>query len=937
MADHLLVLTAPITLTFLAIFGNTGSIPIGAIFDSRDVISQKAFDYALEKHKKQGRQRDPYFQFNLTSDSINISDNFQLASAICRQMSQGVFAILGQKSIQSADIVKSLTSTFHMPYITPSLSPSSLRDEPSSYEIHLRPDLTAAIVDVIEILGWRHVFFMYDSDEGLHRLQHIHKMMRNDQVQWFSMVRFANIDDVHDELKSADLTDSFGHPKSFVLDLSSEEAYSKVLRQIPEVGMNKAGYNYLLGTLDFLSLNLSRFRHGAVNVTGFQLLESSPDSAEDLVKDIHKVKSDEKRQSSHGLPVHAALTVDGLRVIESAISAMLKNDSDVFRWIFRRGELYNLNKTRGIPCTTKPPAPWMFGPRLLETMKQGRSEGLSGTLTFNEDGYRKDFTLGVYWMALDVGLEKIGTWTPNARFVNIFTNSKPDSSDNTLTKEANSTLIITSILTAPFLMKKEVKPGDEPLTGNDQYEGFSMDLAIALGKIVDDFTFVFHIVADGNYGSRPYGNNTWNGIMGELLSGKADLAVAPLTITAERERFVDFSKHFMDIGVTIMIKKPASVRPGVFSFMEPLSLEVWICIILAYVTVSVGLFLVTRFSPLEWRKIKIGEFTYHNDFSLINSFWFAMGALMFQGSDNCPRSVSGRVIGGAWWFFVLISISSYTANLAAFLTIERMITPIESADDLVNHPTIKYGAVASGSTLQFFVNSDVPVYRQMGDYMMSHPEVLVQTNEEGIDRVLKSKGKYAFLAESPLVEYVKNRKPCDTTDVGGMLNNKGFGIATPRNSPFRDPVNVAVLKLKEEGILYNLHQKWWVEKGQCGAAHSSKKGKMSLSLSNLAGIFYILIVGLVIAISLGIIEFVCFRAKFKSKDTITGEGYLRGTTTFSTLCSSPVDKKDSRFYYDTFGRRTSQQASHHDGLEKKSHDASTRPSTDNLTLAPPHE
>lgn len=46
------------------------------------------------------------------------------------------------------------------------------------------------------------------------------------------MVRFANIDDVHDELKSADLTDSFGHPKSFVLDLSSEEAYSKVLKQV---------------------------------------------------------------------------------------------------------------------------------------------------------------------------------------------------------------------------------------------------------------------------------------------------------------------------------------------------------------------------------------------------------------------------------------------------------------------------------------------------------------------------------------------------------------------------------------------------------------------------------------------------------------------------------------------------------------------------------
>lgn len=52
-------------------------------------------------------------------------------------------------------------------------------------------------------------------------------------------------------------------------------------------------------------------------------------------------------------------------------------------------------------------------------------------------------------------------------------------------------------------------------------------------------------------------------------------------------------------------------------------------------------------------------------------------------------------------------------------------------------------------------------------------------------RVQKSKGKYAFLAESSLVEFYNNQKPCETMSVGGMLNNKGFGIATPRNSPLR--------------------------------------------------------------------------------------------------------------------------------------------------------
>ena len=78
-----------------------------------------------------------------------------------------------------------------------------------------------------------------------------------------------------------------------------------------------------------------------------------------------------------------------------------------------------------------------------------------------------------------------------------------------------------------------------------------------------------------------------------------------------------------------------------------------------------------------------------NDFTLANSFWFAVGTLMQQGSDLNPRAASTRIVGGIWWFFTLILISSYTANLAAFLTVERMATPIENADDLADQSHIQ--------------------------------------------------------------------------------------------------------------------------------------------------------------------------------------------------------------------------------------------------------
>ena len=55
-----------------------------------------------------------------------------------------------------------------------------------------------------------------------------------------------------------------------------------------------------------------------------------------------------------------------------------------------------------------------------------------------------------------------------------------------------------------------------------------------------------------------------------------------------------------------------------------------------------------------------------------------------------------------WWFFTLIIISSYTANLAAFLTVERMVSPIESAEDLSQQTKIHYGTIQGGSTYMFF-------------------------------------------------------------------------------------------------------------------------------------------------------------------------------------------------------------------------------------------
>lgn len=56
-----------------------------------------------------------------------------------------------------------------------------------------------------------------------------------------------------------------------------------------------------------------------------------------------------------------------------------------------------------------------------------------------------------------------------------------------------------------------------------------------------------------------------------------------------------------------------------------------------------------------------------------------------------PKAPSTRIVAISWWLFTLIIISSYTANLAAFLTITTPADTIKSADDLAGQTAIKYG------------------------------------------------------------------------------------------------------------------------------------------------------------------------------------------------------------------------------------------------------
>ncbi|XP_053363167.1 glutamate receptor 4a isoform X2 [Clarias gariepinus] len=818
------------------------SVQIGGLFIRNTDQEYTAFRLAVFLHNTSPNATEAPFNLVPHVDNIESANSFAVTNAFCSQYSRGVFAILGVYDKRSVHTLSSFCASLHISLVSPSFP----AEGDTQFLIQLRPSIRGALLSVIDHYEWTRFVFLYGTDRGYTILQAI--MERAGQNGWLvSAICVENFGDVAYRRLLEDLERR--NEKKFVIDLEAERLQN-FLEQAVSVGKHVKGYHYIICNLGFKDVSLERFMHGGANVTGFQLVDFSKPMVIKLMQRWNKLDQREYPGSETPPKYTSSLTYDAVLVMAEAFRNLRRQKID----ITRRGNAGD--------CLANPAAPWNQGIDMERTLKQVRIQGLTGNIQFDQNGRRVNYTMDVFEMTSS-GPQKIGYWNDMDKLVLV----QNELAGGNGSAGENRTVIVTTIMEGPYVM---LKKNWEMYEGNDQFEGYCVDLVSEIAKHIG-IKYKISIVPDGKYGARDPETKIWNGMVGELVYGKAEIAVAPLTITLVREEVIDFSKPFMSLGISIMIKKPQKSKPGVFSFLDPLAYEIWMCIVFAYIGVSVVLFLVSRFSPYEWKREDAEDEPDPdqppNEFGIFNSLWFSLGAFMQQGCDFTPRSLSGRIVGGVWWFFTLIIISSYTANLAAFLTVERMVSPIESAEDLAKQTEIAYGTLESGSTKEFFKRSKIAVYEKMWSYMRSaEPSVFTKTTAEGVARVRKSKGKYAFLLESTMNEYTEQRKPCDTMKVGGNLDSKGYGIATPKGSQLRTPVNLAVLKLSEAGVLDKLKNKWWYDKGECGPKDSGSKDKSSqaLSLSNVAGVFYILVGGLGLAMLVALVEF-CYKSRAEEK------------------------------------------------------------------------
>ncbi|XP_037697677.1 glutamate receptor ionotropic, kainate 4 isoform X1 [Choloepus didactylus] len=759
--------------------------------------------------------------FELLRDS-----EYETAETLCQILPKGVVAVLGPSaSPASSSIISNICGEKEVPHFKVAPEEFVKFQFQRFTTLNLHPsntDISVAVAGILNFFNCTTACLICAKAECLLNLE---KLLRQFLISKDTLsVRM--LDDTRDPTP---LLKEIRDDKTATIIIHANASMSHtILLKAAELGMVSAYYTYIFTNLEFSLQRMDSLVDDRVNILGFSIFNQSHAFFQEFAQSLNQSWQENcDHVPFTGPALSSALLFDAVYAVVTAVQEL------------------NRSQEIGVkPLSCGSAQIWQHGTSLMNYLRMVELEGLTGHIEFNSKGQRSNYALKILQFTRN-GFRQIGQWhvaeglSMDSR---LYTSNISDSLFNT-------TLVVTTILENPYLM---LKGNHQEMEGNDRYEGFCVDMLKELAEILR-FNYKIRLVGDGVYGV-PEANGTWTGMVGELIARKADLAVAGLTITAEREKVIDFSKPFMTLGISILYRVHMGRKPGYFSFLDPFSPGVWLFMLLAYLAVSCVLFLVARLTPYEWyspHPCAQGRCNLLvNQYSLGNSLWFPVGGFMQQGSTIAPRALSTRCVSGVWWAFTLIIISSYTANLAAFLTVQRMDVPIESVDDLADQTAIEYGTIHGGSSMTFFQNSRYQTYQRMWNYMYSkQPSVFVKSTEEGIARVLNS--NYAFLLESTMNEYYRQRN-CNLTQIGGLLDTKGYGIGMPVGSVFRDEFDLAILQLQENNRLEILKRKWW-EGGKCPKEEDHRaKG---LGMENIGGIFVVLICGLIVAIFMAMLEF----------------------------------------------------------------------------------
>ena len=312
-----------------------------------------------------------------------------------------------------------------------------------------------------------------------------------------------------------------------------------------------------------------------------------------------------------------------------------------------------------------------------------------------------------------------------------------------------------------------------------KYIGFSIDL---WSEIAEQLELDYEL----------YGETTITELLESVSSGNTDVAIAGITITAEREKTVDFSHSFFESGLQILVPlhSPAS---GIGAFaglvFSPILLK----------TIGVLLIVIVLSAHLLWffeREKNSEMFPQEYLAGIWEACWWSVVTVVTVGyGDKAPIGVAGRIIATIWMFTGVLLVSYFTASVSSALTIQQLETSIQGIEDLNG----KRVATVRGSTAAEYL-ADLPMRK-----------VEYEQVEEAFQSLEESKVD-AVVYDAPVLQNYALQDGADKVQVvGSTFERQGYGIALKTNSPYREEINQAILSIVESGTYDEIYKKWFGE------------------------------------------------------------------------------------------------------------------------------
>ncbi|XP_071033536.1 glutamate receptor 1 [Parasteatoda tepidariorum] len=839
------------------------TLKVGVIQNRGEETTEELFRKVLNKELQSG----PYVAFQTITEVVPEEDAWYYHRAVCKLLTQGVQVIVANTSSATFPILASYSNEYKFPFISPDLpeAPEDPRspDLMAKYGFGIRPSTTRATLDLIRYFGWQNIVYIYDDDFGPEKLQIMFRVAYSVlKLHLFGFLKASSDIDVVQYLTKLD-TSSKQNIIPVILDMDPALATDILLRFVHDHGVRKDKFHFLLvqPTLeDFWISHEAEFR--VLNITSY--LAVTPN-----FKRFNRVNEEWRRLYNYEGPFpNSSLKLSHYYYHDAALvlaKAMKKLS-------FRGSSVRYRNPSFAVKfpgCFQTPHTEHNFGyPQHISLLKNVVVErGLTGHIEYDRwnetQSKRKDFKLTII-QSTPAGYQEFGTWSVldhGLRFSERPVNDQPGALPLTDNK-----LLVASKLNAPYLM---LKRGDNAsqLQGNDKYEGFCKDLMDSICESLH-IECEIKLVEDDTHGRFDQMKGRWTGIVGEIIQGKADVAIADLIIRPERQRVVDFTDPFELVTFSLLMKDPDTIDSSHSSFFlfSAFTPDTWICSLIAFAIFCALFHCITIYTGAP-DSIESASGIWGRKNSIVANVWFAIGSSLMQGTGIYPRSISSRILTGGWWIFTSIMTCLFIASVTFQLQLKGLseesslsLAQIKSlsmesiiAESLENSwPQV--GIVKPSGISQLIKKSSLPLFKSFSDFLENNPSVFVSSADEGVQRVRQSNGGYVLLMNSAKSSYEVRQKPCNLIEIHDPYIYGGFGIATPLKSPLKNKINDVLASLTSSGFIGDLHRKWWVESNQCRDGIANTEISPG-SIHSFSGLFYLLISGCIILAVVFAIQF----------------------------------------------------------------------------------